>query len=105
MSNGAYCSVRNEVPHADSIRGRIDKRLVERGIGRALGVDEEDARPSRGLPENAEILLAKSGGADRAAYLAGIGTRSAAEARHVPQADPDRPRARGDGARRPGRLP
>ena len=51
------------------------------------------------------ILLAKSGWAGRAGYVAGIGTRSAAEARHVAQAHPDPARARGDGARRPGRLP
>src|SRR3954470_19634038 len=51
------------------------------------------------------ILLAKSGGAGWAAYVAGIGCRSAAEGRHVPQAQPDRARARGDRARRPGRLP
>src|SRR5437764_10602222 len=51
------------------------------------------------------ILLAKSGGAGRAAYVAGIGTRSAAEARRVAQAQPDPARARGDCTGRPSRLP
>src|SRR3954451_14632318 len=74
-----------------------------KGQLRGLGPHDEPCLPtlSRRCLENGPILLAKSGGAARAVYLAGIGTRSAAEARHVPQAQPRRARARSDGAPRP----
>src|SRR4051812_37545559 len=106
-SIGEFCRrVRQGLDKASFEQRRaLIELLVDRVIVADGEVEIRYVMPTDRASEQVRILLAKSGGADRAAYLAGIGTRSAAEARHVPQVDPDRPRARGDGARRPGRLP